>query len=197
MPAHLPHRGEIERHADGDRDIRAGVVQLHVPGVFHAEEHGEHHHQPKEVEHQPLQRPPGVGASAARAVHLRDNQQQRAHLHGEDAQHQQRMRWADDLYIEAISVVPPVVEGRRGNHGHSAPRRQEGAQRSAQSEDVHGICRHLFRRRKGGTSGLGSRRRSRPARRTDRWPYARASRKCRGRWSGATKHPSARRWSPR
>src|SRR5580700_1083114 len=50
------------------------------------------------------------------------------------------MRRTNDLNIEAERVVPPIVEGRGGDHHHPAPTGQEGAQRAAESPNSYRGC---------------------------------------------------------
>ena len=86
------------------------------------------------------------------AAELSHEQQQRAdadHQHAEDQQHVGR---AENLYVEAVSVVPPVVEGRGGDHGHAAPGTDECAERSAEAPHPH---RARLLRRGGMAEGAG------------------------------------------
>src|SRR5580704_16137931 len=48
------------------------------------------------------------------------------------------MRGADDLDVEPEGVMPPVVEGRGGDHHHSAPAGHECAERAAESPNFYG-----------------------------------------------------------
>ena len=48
------------------------------------------------------------------------------------------MRRTDDFDVEAVSIVPPVIERRGSEHGNAAPGSDERAQRSAESKNVHG-----------------------------------------------------------
>ena len=47
--------------------------------------------------------------------------------HGAKAEDQQGVGWTDDLDVETIGRVPPVVKGRRGKRGNAAPGCDEGA----------------------------------------------------------------------
>ena len=69
------------------------------------------------------------------AVHEREHQHHRAELDAEEARGQHHVRRADDADVEAVGVVPPVVEGRRRQHGHAAPRADERAKRTRESPD--------------------------------------------------------------
>jgi hypothetical protein len=44
----------------------------------------------------------------------------------------------DDLDVEAIGVVPPVVEGCGGEHGDAAPGDEESTEGGAEAEDPDG-----------------------------------------------------------
>ena len=46
------------------------------------------------------------------------------------------MRRADEFYVEPVGVVPPVVEGRGGEHSHAAPASEEDAERTVQAEEA-------------------------------------------------------------
>ena len=43
------------------------------------------------------------------------------------------MRRAENFYVEAVSVVPPIIEWRGGDHRGGAPRNDERAERAAAS----------------------------------------------------------------
>ena len=61
-----------------------------------------------------------------------------------------RMRQADDFDVEAVGVVPPVVEGRRGEHREAAPRRHETSERSAKAPHRDAGVLGFLRRAEGG-----------------------------------------------
>ncbi len=46
------------------------------------------------------------------------------------------MRRADDLDVETVRVVPPVVEWGGGEHGDAAPGCKKGSERGAKTEDI-------------------------------------------------------------
>src|SRR5712692_2925505 len=67
------------------------------------------------------------------AIHMSAYQQHRAETDHRFARRQNRMRQADNLYVESVSVMPPVVEGRRGEHRNSAPGGNKATQRAAKT----------------------------------------------------------------
>ena len=69
--------------------------------------------------------------AVARAVHEREQQHDGAELDAEEAGGQHHVRRADDLDVEAVRVVPPVVERRGDEHRDAAPGRDERAERAA------------------------------------------------------------------
>src|ERR1041384_2418416 len=48
------------------------------------------------------------------------------------------MRWAENLDVESVGVVPPIVEWRARQHGEGAPNRDPGAEGPAKSPQAHG-----------------------------------------------------------
>ncbi len=46
------------------------------------------------------------------------------------------MGWADDLDVESVGVVPPVVKGGSHEHGDPAPPGEEDTERGAESKDT-------------------------------------------------------------
>src|SRR5690348_16205519 len=47
--------------------------------------------------------------------------------------------WAEDFDVEAVGVMPPVVEGRGSNHRDGAPGAEKRAERAAESPHGNGI----------------------------------------------------------
>ena len=88
----------------------------------------------------------------SRAVHEGEQQQHRAELDAEEAGREHHVRRTDDAHVEAVRVVPPVVERRRHEHREPAPRREEGAgwPREAQDADAH-----VSQRRRAAERGRG------------------------------------------
>ena len=121
-----------------------------VPGVFHAEEHGEDEHESEDIHHEPLERRGRWRAIRGVTVHAGEDEQQRADFDGEDAEHEERVGRGDDLDVEAVGVVPPVIERRGGEHGDAAPCCDEGAEGSAKAEDVDRCGGELGSGREGG-----------------------------------------------
>src|SRR5229473_1928167 len=61
------------------------------------------------------------------------------------------MRRTDDLHVEPVGSMPPIVERRRGEHGDAAPRRNERAQRSAESpQRDRALAQRRFAMERGG-----------------------------------------------
>src|ERR1700678_1405116 len=53
------------------------------------------------------------------------------------------MRRADNLYVQAIRVMPPVIKRSRGEYGEASPAGEKDAQRGAQSKNNDRRRRHL------------------------------------------------------
>ena len=70
---------------------------------------------------------------ACRAIHGRGDQYHRADLHRDHSNREHNMRRAQDLDVEPVSVMPPVVEGRRGDHDEAAPRADESPERPSEA----------------------------------------------------------------
>ena len=85
-----------------------------------------------DVEEQRMQPRPHLSRSA---IHLPEDQDQRAGVYGQNAGGQHHVGRAENLDVEAIGGVPPVIERRRCDHGDPAPRRKKSAQRTAKSPD--------------------------------------------------------------
>ncbi len=132
-------RDERKRHRNGDRqgDVRAGLVQCDVPRVLLQKEHLPGDGQAAQVEQQPLQRSEVALTLLCGAVHRGKNQKEDTQADATNAEDQQCVRRADDLHIQPVGRMPPVVEGRRCNHRNPAPSCKEHAQRRTQAEDVH------------------------------------------------------------
>ena len=77
-------------------------------------------------------------------------EQQRAELDHQLADAEHRMRQADDFDVEAVGVMPPVVERRRREHREAAPRRHEASERSAKSPDRDARVLGVLRGAEGG-----------------------------------------------
>src|SRR5580692_5646116 len=67
------------------------------------------------------------------SVHGTANQKQGANIDGDRPTHQQYVRRTEDGDIKTVCVVPPVVEGRGGDHCESTPGSDEGSERSAKA----------------------------------------------------------------
>src|SRR5579864_991795 len=77
---------------------------------------------------------------AVRAVEVGCAQNRSAPHDPGNAQSQQHVRRTDDLYVESVSFMPPVVERCGGQHGAATPRCDKSAQRRTKSEYVHGVA---------------------------------------------------------
>ncbi len=77
----------------------------------------------------------GRGRHPVRPGH---GEQHGAELNGDHAGGQNHVRRRDDLDVQAVGVVPPVVEGGRGDHGEGAPDRHPGAERGAETPETNG-----------------------------------------------------------
>ena len=115
--------------------------------------------------------------AAFAAVLLRQGQHQRAVDDRIDPQGENGVRRADDLHVEAVGIVPPVVERRRRDHREAAPDAQPRAERAAKAPDANaggdvalighdGALEHDEARRQSGdhTSALNQQMRRRPER---------------------------------
>src|SRR5260370_29115496 len=87
-----------------------------------------------EEEQQPIE---FLAISSRSAIHMSANQQHRAETDHQFASSQNRMRQADDLYVESVGVMPPVVERCRGEHRNSAPGCYETTKRAAKAPHLN------------------------------------------------------------
>ena len=76
--------------------------------------------------------------AALARIHGAGDQNDRAELNGQHASIEHHVRRAEDLDVQAVGVVPPVIEGRGSQHGGAAPGGDEGAERPAESPDLDG-----------------------------------------------------------
>ena len=60
------------------------------------------------------------------------DQDQGANLNGQNASIEHHVGRAEDFDVEAVGVVPPVIERRGGEHGGATPGGNEGAQGPAE-----------------------------------------------------------------
>jgi hypothetical protein len=107
-------------------------VHLAAAGEFHLDGGEAHHQHAADIQEEPVEAaaPWGLGA-----IHVAEDQDQRAQMHRHDASGEHHVRRAENLDVEAVGVMPPVVEGRRGKHGDAAPGGDEGAERAAEPPD--------------------------------------------------------------
>ena len=77
-------------------------------------------------------------AIADRPVLPGQRHQHRAALDGGDAGGEQHVRRADDLDVQPVGVVPPVVEGGGREHRERPPDAHPGPKRRAESPESYG-----------------------------------------------------------
>ena len=70
---------------------------------------------------------PSVGAGPPGTVLSGGQHEEGSDLDGDDPGRQHHVGWAEDLHVQAVGVVPPVIEGRRRDHGEGAPDGDPGA----------------------------------------------------------------------
>src|SRR5205809_179932 len=87
----------------------------------------------------------GGGEAGSVAVLQCQHQEQGAQLKGPDPERQNDVGWGEHLHVEAVGVVPPVVERRRRDHRERAPDAHPGAERAAEAPERHARVA-LFRR---------------------------------------------------
>src|ERR1700733_3047723 len=108
-------------------------MKFNVPGVLHQEEHLTADDEAAKVKEEALKRFIGALSRlcvvAGSAVHCGEDKKQNADPYGADSENQEGMGRADDLDVESVGRVPPVVERGRGDHGDAAPCGDEGTQR--------------------------------------------------------------------
>ena len=76
---------------------------------------------------------------AGGAVDFREHQDKRAEADTGHSQGEQNVRRAEDFDVEAVGVVPPIVEGAGGDHGDGAPGADKGAEGSAETPHGDGV----------------------------------------------------------
>lgn len=92
--------------------------------VFHEHRHHHDEHDAAAVQKQVHR----SGAhKASRAVHVPGDQHDGAEQDSVHSEEKQNVRWTDDLDVQPVSVVPPVVKRSGGEHHNSAPRGNESA----------------------------------------------------------------------
>ena len=100
----------------------------------------QHEHRERQQQH-----PGAVGVGKAqpalsalrRPILPRQRHEQGSQLDRADAQGQDHVWRTEDLDVEPVGVVPPVVERRGGEHRDRAPDRHPGPQRRAKSPHAH------------------------------------------------------------
>src|SRR2546422_96466 len=128
-------RGEGEGPADGGDLVVERVVRVvREADVLHPHRHPVEEDDPRCVGIQQLEGAarPRRSRFACGAVLQRHYHQQGAELDADEAEGEQRVRRADDLDVQPIGVVPPIVERGGGDHRDRAPDADPGAEGSAE-----------------------------------------------------------------
>ena len=118
-------------------------MQLHVPGVLLQKEHLAHDRQASDIKKKQLQPLEGGCIVFGGTIHGRQDEEHDAGRNTAQTEDEQRMRRADNLDVEAVSVMPPVIERSRGEHGDASPAGEENAQRGAQPKNTDRRGREL------------------------------------------------------
>ncbi len=84
---------------------------------------------PPRNQQQPIELP---AQGAAGAVQGAGDQNQGANLNGQNASIEHHVGRAENFHVEAVGVVPPIIERRGSEHGGAAPGGNEGAQGPAE-----------------------------------------------------------------
>src|SRR5439155_27373795 len=70
---------------------------------------------------------------------------------------EEEVRRAQQRHVEAVGDMPPVVEGRGGEHVDAAPGAEEASQWAAKSPNFDGSCaRGVVRAERGGEDDVGA-----------------------------------------
>src|ERR1700722_7615511 len=113
---------------------------MDVPGDFKEEEHLSADDEGADIEEEALEGFEGVfaglGVLSGGTVHGGEGEEENAAGAGSHAEDEQSVGRADDLDVEAVGGVPPVVEGAGGDHGDAAPCGDEGAEWGAEAENI-------------------------------------------------------------
>ena len=197
-PAGAAQGDEQDREGAGRHLIEERLVHVVRPAGVLRDHRRHHDHEQPAGEGERAGEPPYLSGVRG-PVLRREHHEHAAEDDGDHPEREHHVRRAHDLDVEPVGVVPPVVERGRGDHHERAPDRDPGAQRT------RGSPRSAPTRR----ARAASRRRwcAAPASRSSRrrrWRRAApggagGSRRCRGRWSCATRCPTEcpRRWRRR
>jgi len=121
----LREHGKDEGKSDAHCDVRAGGMEVDVPGVLEEEEHLAADDEAADIEEDALEGFEGVLVGVCLvgcgAVHGGDGEEEDADGDGSEAEDEEGVGRADDFYVEAVGGVPPVVERGGGDHGDAAP----------------------------------------------------------------------------
>ena len=121
----LRKQGEKKRQPDPHGDISSRLVKLHVPGGLLHEEHLSHDRQASDVKKKRLQASKGDFVVFCRPVHGGQSEEHDPDRDTAKTKNKQGVGRAHDFDVEAVGVMPPVIEGRRGEHGNTSPAREK------------------------------------------------------------------------
>ena len=121
--------GEDDGNDDGHGAIALRGVHQDAVGGFPDDGKRQHGDHPAEKQQEPVEL---AAQGAAGAVTRAGDQDQGADLNGQNASIEHHVGRAEDFDVEAVGVVPPVIERRGGEHGGATPGGNEGAERPAE-----------------------------------------------------------------
>ena len=119
-----------------DHQIKFGAVHEHAEGVFlhDADGHGQQKHETEKEN--ALEAGAVLGGGA---VNFGEDHDECAEADGGHAEGEQDVRRAEDFDVEAVGIVPPVVEGGGGDHADGAPGGNERAEWATESPNGNGV----------------------------------------------------------
>src|SRR5262249_52430673 len=124
--------GEHDRRDHRDQVVFVHLMHGGAVDHFHLEDVEAHQDHAGDVEVEPAET---IARDAFGAVHLAKDQNERADVDGYHSGGEHHVGRAKDLDVEAVGVVPPIVEGCGGEHGDAAPGGDEGAERAAETPE--------------------------------------------------------------
>jgi hypothetical protein len=123
-------REQDDRHDQRHRAIRVGAVLVGAQRVL--EDRGHREHEDLAADHEHREAEPRLGRPG-RAVHRREHEQHAGGCDRQDPERQHHVRRAQDLDVQAIRAVPPVVERGRHDHRRGTPHPEERAERTLEA----------------------------------------------------------------
>src|SRR5579863_4618270 len=123
-----------EPEEDCSDEIEARAMHEDAEVLFHK---GTDHAAKKEgadIKEKPIET---AAEGAGGAVHGGEGEDERVEADGEEAEDENDVGRAADFHVEAVGVVPPVVEGGGDDHGDASPGGDEGSERAAESPEAH------------------------------------------------------------